>query len=1197
LVFNLFSLSLFLVSMRIFTLGKVLRRMGRLGAVAVGLGLLSATPALAYIDASVTAVFAQGQVPAGLGRSVVQANITNTGTQTIFNLPVTLNVSGSNSFSNVKTVPSLAAGASVTLSFDSYAPLVQGYDYPTVSVPTDIDPSNNTAYGTTEVTANSFAYTPAGATTTGGGKLPDNGTDGVMAMRMLSNGPASVTAVSVYIPYYTVNVGQAITAVAISAQGTILARSARYVMRSSDLQTYKRLPLLTPVTVNGDFLVGIQVENNQYNPVGYVSESPYRQGASYSLPSGTYGGAPSEGITATFTVPIYFIGAELGAVPACSNPTNLSAVNVTGTSATLTFDAGQGNTSYTVTYGPVGGATQTLTATSTSVGLTGLVPGASYIARVAGSCGGTTATPPAQLYFGTVPGNDQCAGSNTPQLQCGQTVTGSTLGSTNTNDPTGAGFNGDEIWPESGGVFYRITGTGTRVTLNMCSSTSIYDAQLFVFTGSCGNLNVVASDDDGCGQLGDATMSLVSFPTTVGTNYYVYVTGYTGARGEFSLTATCGSLPDLVVSSYQNVPGGAYRNVTVTGPATGGAGTAYLTAPLNVAGVLTIQNGGTLLANCHAITGNGSFTLAAGGALGICDAAGITLTDNLGAVRVSGTRSYSNDATYIYDGVSTQVGGDGLPARVRGLTVNNAQNLTLQAPLSVAQVLRLTTGNLVTAGNALTLLSTAAGTALVHHEGPGNVTGTATVQRYLTPGANTGLGYRHYSSPVASTTVADLGVSGWNPTVGGTYNTAASPGTVLPFPTVYAYDQARLATAVNDMGAFDKGWFTPAGSGTLLGVGRGYTVNLPATALVDFRGTLNTGDVVLNLGRGPATEAGWAFVGNPYASPLSWNLVTASSRPGVMAAMYVYESSGQYAGSYRSYTNGIGAGNPEIPSAQGFFVRVAAGQSAGTLTLRNTHRVTTYGPQATFRRAAADLRPVLHLSLSGGNAPADDAFVYFETGATAGTDAEFDAEKIMNPTGLSLYSETADGLLAINGLAPAGLLQGTVVPLGVRVPVLAASYTLTATELRNLGSVPGGVWLLDAATGQRTDLRRQASYTFTLTGAAATTGIVTGRFSLQFGTSSIVAASHPAASAAGLSVYPNPAKGHFSLTLPARAAAATGTLVLLNNLGQVVLSQPLTLPAAGLSTEVDAAALATGVYALSVRVPGQSPLTTRVVLR
>jgi hypothetical protein len=1169
-----------------------------LRGAALGLGLLSAQPALAYFDASVDVVYVQGQVPAGLGRGTVQARITNSGSQTLVNLPVTLSISGSNSFSNVKSIASLAVGASINVTFDSYGPTVQGYDYATVSVPTDTYSFNNSAFNTIEVTTSTFAYPASTDVSSRTYRLPDNGQDGILSVKLTSNGPARVTAVSNFIPNVATNVGQPITGVVLSAQGTILARSATYIMQSSDLGTYHRLPLLTPVTVQGDFLAGVLVDNNQYYPVGTDAELPARQGAFYSVRNASYGGPPNEAITLDGSTTKGYIVAELAAVVACANPTNLRALNVTGTSAQLTFDAGVGNTSYVVSYGPAGGAiTQTQTVTTSPVTIGGLVPGAAYTATVTGSCGATTATPPARLYFGTVPPNDQCAGSNTPQLACGQSVTGSTLGSTNTNDPTGS-FGLDQIWPESGGVFYRLTGTGSNVTLNMCSSAEIYDAQLFVLTGSCGNLNIVASNDDGCGQDGDATMSLVTFPTTAGLNYFIYVTGYTGGRGEFTLTATCGALPDLVVSSYQNVPGGAYRNVTVTGPTTGGAGTAYLTAPLNVAGTLTIMDGGALLANCHAITGSGSFALAAGGALGICDAVGITLTDNAGAVRVSGTRTFSNDATYIYNGVSTQVPGDAFPTRVRGLTVDNANNLTLATSLTVAQVLRLTDGNLVTGGNTLLLPSTAAGTALVHHEGTGNVVGTATVQRYLTPGANGGLGYRHYSSPVSNSTVSDLAVAGWNPTVGTAYNSAAVPGATLPFPTVYSYDQTRLATAVNDQLPFDKGWLSPASGSTPLAVGRGYTVNLPAAALVDFRGTLNTGNVVLNLGRGPAADAGWAFVGNPYAAPLNWSLVSAADRTGVSAAMYVYESSSQYAGAYRSYTNGIGVGNPEIPSGQGFFVRVAAGQSAGTLTLRNAHRVTSYGTQAAFHRPAADVRPLVELTLAGGNAPADATHVYFEAGATPDADAEFDAEKIFNPTGLSIYSEAAGTPLAINGLAPAALRQGTIVPLTLRVPALTGSYTISATSLRNLAGVAVGVFLVDAATGQRVDLQRQASYTFPLTPAEAPTGILAGRFSLHFGpTATIPGLQVGTLDGAAISLYPNPAKGHFTVLLPGRATASTAKLALLNSLGQPVLNRTLALPATGLSTEVDAAALPAGVYSLRVSLPGQAPSTQRVVLR
>ena len=81
-----------------------------------------------------------------------------------------------------------------------------------------------------------------------------------------------------------------------------------------------------------------------------------------------------------------------------------------------------------------------------------------------------------------------------------------------------------------------------------------------------------------------------------------------------------------------------------------------------------VQVSGTLLTNCQPLTGAGSFTLAAGATLGICDAAGISASGSTGAVQTTGTRSFSTDATYVYNGTAAQVTGNGLPATVRSLT-------------------------------------------------------------------------------------------------------------------------------------------------------------------------------------------------------------------------------------------------------------------------------------------------------------------------------------------------------------------------------------------------------------------------------------------------------------------------------------------------------------------------------------------------
>jgi hypothetical protein len=169
-------------------------------------------------------------------------------------------------------------------------------------------------------------------------------------------------------------------------------------------------------------------------------------------------------------------------------------------------------------------------------------------------------------------------------------------------------------------------------------------------------------------------------------------------------------------------------------------------------------------------------------------------------------------------------------------------------------------------------------------------------------------------------------------------------------------------------------------------------VNIPDAALVDFVGTFNSGaSSNTGLTRGASVDASWHLLGNPYPSPLNWDLVDnapATSLPGMDNAMYVFQSTGQYTGTYRSYVNGVGA-SPLIDAGSGYFVRVAVAGTPGSVNLTDAHRVTTFGPQPAFGRSN-DVRPLLTLNLSG-NGQQDETTVYFEAGATAGHDSQFDA--------------------------------------------------------------------------------------------------------------------------------------------------------------------------------------------------------------
>ena len=584
--------------------------------------------------------------------------------------------------------------------------------------------------------------------------------------------------------------------------------------------------------------------------------------------------------------------------------------------------------------------------------------------------------------------------------------------------------------------------------------------------------------------------------------------------------------------------------------------------------------------------------------LGLNIATGASLTLGGGTLDVksnvnnNGTIS-ATAGTVSLSGISTQIIGGSGRTQFWNLSVANTRGVIQGQAVSIHGVLAPASGNLTTNGRTLTLLSDAAGTALVDNRGTGTVNGNATVQRYIDGSGNAGPGYRHYSAPVRNSTVADLTTPGFSPEVSeaAVYNSSATPATTTPFPTVLGYDQARVML-INAYSPFDRGFVVPTSTAAPLVVGRGYAVNIAASQLVDFVGPLTNGNQALALSRNAAgsanaANAGWQLVGNPYPAPLDYSLVAPADRSNLDAAIYVYASASQYKGSYRSYANGIG--NPVLPVGQGFFARVSSGQTSGALTFRNSQRLTA--PDiTTFRRPTADARPLVQLELRGATGPADALYAYAETGATIGFDTQYDALKLPNTTGLNVASIAATNeALAIDG-RPA-FTTSTALSLTVGVPA-AGSYSLTAAALNNLPATLDAV-LVDALTGQTVNLRLQPAYAFAVTAAQA--AATTGRFTLTF-VARAALASVSALTAAEVTLYPNPAHSTFTVLVPATAGAAQLHADLLNALGQVVRRQKAALPAGGARLVMDATGLAAGIYTLRLQV-GATVLAKRVVLQ
>ena len=175
------------------------------------------------------------------------------------------------------------------------------------------------------------------------------------------------------------------------------------------------------------------------------------------------------------------------------------------------------------------------------------------------------------------------------------------------------------------------------------------------------------------------------------------------------------------------------------------------------------------------------------------------------------------------------------------------------------------------------------------------------------------------------------------------------------------------------------------------------------------------------------------------------------------------------------------------------------------------------------------------------------------------------------------------------------------------VPTLTFDYINTSgsDKIEVLLSTDGGTTFSTTPLFTQVLSAAWTTYTVRLTGATATS-IVRFRATGDNGSTDIgldnvnvnyvlVTANTTALTAAGVSVFPNPAHESFTVQVPAVPNATSVQAELLNALGQVVRKQSVALPAAGARFTLPTADLATGVYTLRLRA-GEATLAKRVVI-
>ncbi len=355
---------------------------------------------------------------------------------------------------------------------------------------------------------------------------------------------------------------------------------------------------------------------------------------------------------------------------------------------------------------------------------------------------------------------------------------------------------------------------------------------------------------------------------------------------------------------------------------------------------------------------------------------------------------YNTNDKIIFAGSAQSLGGTA-PVIFNNLDVESGSTTTITTAGQTLGGILLSNG-ILNAGGNMTLLSTAARTALIDGSGTGQVLGNVIMQRYLP----SGFGYKYFSSPFQGATVNEFG---------------DDMDLLASFPSVYRYDETRLSS----------GWvsyISPAGP---LNPFQGYAFNFGALSFpvtADATGVVNNGSLSVTLyNHNNAYTKGFNLIGNPYPSPIDWYASSGWTKTNIDNSLYFFKASDsdQYGGVYSTFISGVssdGIANNIIPSMQGFFVHVLDGPPAitGTLALNNSVRVTDSAhPFAKSSQSAASPQPYIRVVAGYSDDPLsyDPLCIYFDVKATYNFDGQYDAYKLFN-TDISVtnyYSFGNDG--------------------------------------------------------------------------------------------------------------------------------------------------------------------------------------------
>ena len=480
---------------------------------------------------------------------------------------------------------------------------------------------------------------------------------------------------------------------------------------------------------------------------------------------------------------------------------------------------------------------------------------------------------------------------------------------------------------------------------------------------------------------------------------------------------------------------GASQDLTVNGNVIlSGAGKLYAVNP-TAAGVGNVTVKGNL-----SIQSPTDVALGAGGGTSGAFKFGGTTQQTLSSDNSSG---YAIDAVTNTNAVGVLINSD----LTVGTITNNASSI-----LGVAAGKQLTVSTALVNNGTLNLASSELGTATILTPTTISGSGTYTIQQYLTGSINSGTSlpngrFWYVSSPVSVATSAVF-----DPTSG------------------------------NKLWSFSEsaGAYTPISDGSAsLAIGKSYVARMKANTTLQFAGTPNNGEIIVNVTRDGATSfRGFDLIGNPYPSYLDWkNAVKTDLLPSMWFRTSNVAGTAMVFDTYNAVSdeatgNGVrGLVNRFIPPMQGFWVKAQTNGVTGHVTFNNALRSQQSGNLLRSAETSAE-KSVIRLQVSNGS-DIDQTVLAFMDGATDALDA-YDSEKMFNNVESipEIFTVASSTDVAINGMSPFSGSKS--LALGFNT-AQAGTFSIQANAITNM---EGKVTLIDNLLKVSQNLVENPVYTF-----------------------------------------------------------------------------------------------------------------------